>query len=223
MANSNSTTSTPKKFSSGSTQKPSSAQNEKIAALEAQVKMLTELLMAQQGATQQVVVPSRMNEEVTVVHLVENADGLRTHIELSNMTIDFRKFGEERTLPLMVFEELVGKYRSFFERGVLAVGDSNVDIAKRYGLKVTTQYPLNRELIDRLGAMSMTELEELYNKLGDGHRKFILEQWRRKCLQKNPAFRDIRKLEVLNRLSDGAMDSVMLDIRMEGAKKSSDK
>ena len=222
MAN---TTAQPPKKSSGTTTKTNN-QNEKIAALEAQIKMLTDLLMAQQTA--QATAPAaqpaagKRFEEVTVVHMVERAEGLRTHIELSHMTIDFRKFGEERTLSLMDFEELVGKYRSFFERGILAVGDGEVDVAKRYSIKVTTEYPINRDLIKKLGTMSMTELEELYTKLGEGHRKFILEQWRRKCLQNNPNFKDIRKLEVLNRLSDGAMESVILDMRTQSEKEKID-
>lgn len=101
MAN---TTAQPPKKSSGTTTKTNN-QSEKIAALEAQIKMLTDLLMAQQTAQglAPVTQPAagKRFEEVTVVHMVERAEGLRTHIELSHMTIDFRKFGEERTLSLM--------------------------------------------------------------------------------------------------------------------------
>lgn len=207
-------------------EKPTSADSKRIEQLEAQIELLTKMLMNQQGLNQQSVqaqAARKIDDEVTVVHLVQRVSGLRTHIQLSNMTIDFRNFGEERVLPLMVFEELVGKYRSWFEKGILAPGPEADDIARRYGLKVSTDFGVNKELIQKIPYMSLIELEEFYESVGQAHRDFILEQFRRGCVNKDPKYKDIHKLEMLNRISNGALDSVLLDITVERKRESMEK
>lgn len=207
-------------------EKPTSADNKRIEQLEAQIELLTKMLMNQQGLNQQSVqaqAARKIDDEVTVVHLVQRDSGLRTHIQLSNMTIDFRNFGEERVLPLMVFEELVGKYRSWFEKGILAPGPEAGDVARRYGLKVSTDFGVNKELIQKIPYMSLIELEEFYESVGQAHRDFILEQFRRGCVNKDPKYKDIHKLEMLNRISNGALDSVLLDITVERKRESMEK
>lgn len=207
-------------------EKPTSADSKRIEQLEAQIELLTKMLMNQQGLNQQSVqtqAARKIDDEVTVVHLVQRDSGLRTHIQLSNMTIDFRNFGEERVLPLMVFEELVGKYRSWFEKGILAPGPEAGDVARRYGLKVSTDFGVNKELIQKIPYMSLIELEEFYESVGQAHRDFILEQFRRGCVNKDPKYKDIHKLEMLNRISNGALDSVLLDITVERKRESMEK
>ena len=207
-------------------EKPTSADSKRIEQLEAQIELLTKMLMNQQGLNQQSVqaqAARKIDDEVTVVHLVQRDSGLRTHIQLSNMTIDFRNFGEERVLPLMVFEELVGKYRSWFEKGILAPGPEAGDVARRYGLRVSTDFGVNKELIQKIPYMSLIELEEFYESVGQAHRDFILEQFRRGCVNKDPKYKDIHKLEMLNRISNGALDSVLLDITVERKRESMEK
>ena len=190
--------------------------DDKIAKLEAQIALLTQMFMTQKGVVPAAPAASKkMDDEVTIVHTFQCAPGLRTHIELSNMTIDFRDFGEERTLPRMYFEELIGKYRSWFEKGILAPGPEAGDIAKLYNLKVSTQIGFSADTLKKLSGLSVYELETLFTKLNPTHREVILEMFRRGCLEKNPAYKDIHKLEMLNRVSGGALDSVLGDIKYE--------
>lgn len=190
--------------------------DDKIAKLEAQIALLTQMFMSQKGVAPATPAASKkMDDEVTIVHTFQCAPGLRTHIELSNMTIDFRDFGEERTLPRMYFEELIGKYRSWFEKGILAPGPEAGDIAKLYNLKVSTQIGFSADTLKKLSGLSVYELETLFTKLNPTHREVILEIFRRGCLEKNPAYKDIHKLEMLNRVSGGALDSVLGDIKYE--------
>ena len=203
-------------------EKPTSADSKRIEQLEAQIELLTKMLMNQQGLNQQSVqaqAARKIDDEVTVVHLVQRDSGLRTHIQLSNMTIDFRNFGEERVLPLMVFEELVGKYRSWFEDGILAPGPEAGDIARRYGIKVSSEFGINKDLLAKLPNMDLYELEKFFESVGSVHRELILEQFRRGCIKNDPKYKDIHKLEMLNRVSNGALDSVLLDITVERKKK----
>ena len=188
-----------------------------IAALNARMEQLMQLMSSGVlGANVAAQAPvSKVYNEVSLVHLVDRGPGLRTHIELSNLTIDLTTFGEERTLTLQQFEECVGKYRRWFEQGIIAPGADSGDLAKRYGLKVSSDFGIDKSYIERLGTMSVDELENFYNKLCDGHKAFIIEYWKRKLLAKSPdpKFKDMRKIEALNRISHGAMEGALLDIR----------
>ena len=213
---SNSATSAAKDKELEELKKQAAEDQKKIASLEEQIQKLITAMSAQMSATQGVSstpTPSKLYSEATLVHLVDRAPGLRTHIELSNLTVDLTKFGEERTLTLQQFEECVGKYRRWFDAGIIAPGADAGDLARRYGLTVSTNYGITKETMQRLGHMSYDELESFYTKLGEGHRAFIIEYWKRKVLAKDPAFSDIHKIEVLNRVSDGAMEGTLLDIR----------
>ena len=157
-----------------------------------------------------------LNEEVVLVHLKENAPGLTTHIELSNLTIDMSAFGEERTLDRRQAEELAGKYRKFFDRGVIAFGSGSEHLASKFGLKSISDYSyVNKDFVKKLGTLSLVELENLYNKLSDGHKQFVIEYFKRKILEKDPNFNNIHKIEMLNRVSDGAMSGTTLDMKRE--------
>lgn len=157
-----------------------------------------------------------LNEEVVLVHLKENAPGLTTHIELSNLTIDMSAFGEERTLDRRQAEELAGKYRKFFDRGVIAFGSGSEHLASKFGLKSISDYSyVNKDFVKKLGTLSLVELENLYNKLSDGHKQFVIEYFKRKILEKDPNFNNIHKIEMLNRVSNGAMSGTTLDMKRE--------
>lgn len=184
--------------------------DQRIAALEAQIKMLTALLQATNAGQQ---AQNSLTEEVTVVHLVSRAPGLTTHIELSTITLDLCEFGEERTLDRRQAEELAGKYRSLFENGTLAFGRGAEKMATKFRLKTVQDYSyLSTDFINRLAIMDFHELEDLYGKLCDGHRAFIIEYFKRKIAEgKDPRFSDPIKIETLNRISNGAMESVLVD------------
>ena len=157
-----------------------------------------------------------LNDEVTLVHLIENAPGLTTHIELSNITMDLSAFGEERTLDRRQAEEISGKYRKWFEKGIIAFGANGDELASKFGLKSVNDYSyINKNFVKQLGSLSLLELENLYKKVGDGHKKFIISYFKRKIVEGDPAFKDVHKIEMLNRVSGGAMSGTTLDLQRE--------
>lgn len=205
-------------------------QSAEIAALKAQIEMLTKMMAAGIGA--QAPAPAQSSsllEEVKVVHLRDCIPGTTTHIHLSNRDLDFSSFGATLTLDRRQAEELAGgTAKKFFDRGVIAFGEGSEEIAKTLGVKSMRDYEfMGSDFVKRLGTMNVYELEDIYNKLCDGLRGFIIEYFKRKILEKDPAFNDIHKIEVLNRLSDGAMSDVILDrqrdVANEAAKKSANK
>lgn len=205
-------------------------QSAEIAALKAQIEMLTKMMAAGMGTSPVTTAPkSSLLEEVKVVHLRDCIPGTTTHIHLSNRDLDFSSFGATLTLDRRQAEELAGgTAKKFFDRGVIAFGEGSEELAKTLGVKSVRDYEfMGSDFVKRLGTMSVYELEDIYNKLCDGLRGFIIEYFKRKILEKDPAFNDIHKIEVLNRLSDGAMSDVILDRQRdaanEAAKKSANK
>lgn len=194
-----------------------SGDSAEIAALKAQIELLTKMVMANQGGQAvQPIVNIPREDTVTIIHLKDyTGTNLKTHIELSNLTIDLRSFGEERVLTRQTFEELVGRYRGFFDRGTIAPGPDAGDVATRYGLKKITEMNIPDHFLANLSKMKPAELEELYLKLGEGHRRFMLEYWRRKVAEGVSAFKDLHKIEILNQASDGKMDSVIMELNLE--------
>lgn len=152
------------------------------------------------------------NDEITIVNLFDNAPGITTHIKLSNYTIDMSAVGETRTLTVQQFEELVGKYRSWFDRGVIAVGAGSEYYAKRNNLKMASDSLINSDFVRKLGTMSMSDVQDIYEKVCDGQKDFIVSYWKRKFIEKAPEFRDLRKLQILNGFTNNAFEYEIMDL-----------
>lgn len=152
------------------------------------------------------------DDEVVIVHLFDNAPGITTHIDLSNYSIDMAAFGETRTLTVQQFEELVGKYRSWFDRGIIAVGAGSEYYAKRNNLKMASESLINSDFIRKLGTMPMSDVQDIYEKVCDGQKDFIVSYWKRKFIEKVPEFRDLRKLQILNGFTNNSFEYEILEL-----------
>lgn len=190
---------------------------ERIASLEGQVQQLMELLKLTTAA--KVEVPQTKEDVIKIVHLVECGPDLRTIIKLSNVEINMTSFGEERTLSVAQFEELVGKYRSWFKSGVIAVHGDYEDKARFYGLQTTKNYPVKSDFMNSIGSKTMEQIENVYKRLPEAGRLSINGLFLREARAGNPKFCDIRKLEVMNRLSDGAFTQVIAEITRKNQNK----
>lgn len=152
------------------------------------------------------------DDEVVIVHLFDNAPGITTHIDLSNYSIDMAAFGETRTLTVQQFEELVGKYRSWFDRGIIAVGAGSEYYAKRNNLKMASESLVNSDFIRKLGTLPMSDVQDIYEKVCDGQKDFIVSYWKRKFIEKAPDFRDLRKLQILNGFTNNSFEYEILEL-----------
>ena len=151
-------------------------------------------------------------EYVTIVHLLENYPDISTHIELTGCTIDFHTLGEERSLTWSQFEDLAGKFKNLFDMDVIALSEEDSDLVTRYNLKTVQDNMLNRFYLENLPNMKTEDLEALYNKLSTMHKKFIIGYWQRKFFEGDNRFRDRRKIEMLNALSNESMQSVVMEL-----------
>lgn len=183
---------------------------EQIKQQNAQIALLLQMMQQTQSNTTNM---TSYGQTVKIIHLVQRAPGLTTYIQLSNLVITMSDFGEERTLNLQQFEELIGKYRSWFNTGMISVAAGYEDVASTYGLKTAKDYPIDSSFIKDLGTMDMQTLEDVFPKLPQSGKDFIVSYWNRKAMAKDPAFCNIRKLETLDRISDGGCQQVLVDLK----------
>lgn len=187
-----------------------------VDALQQQNTMLMQMVLELKNNNNNNSTQKEPERNITIVHLRENMSGITTHIELSNLTIDLVKFGEERHLTLAQAEELAGKHRKFFEYGYIAFGPGCEDLATNFGLPTVKSYPyLTKDFMEKLHGMDSAALRDLYPKLSEAHKTFIIEYFKRKVAEGDPVFKNPTKIETLNSLSDGAMENILLDFKRE--------
>ena len=195
-------------------------QNDKIAKLEAQVEQLMALLKIQMGdnGSRASSAPS-VTDTIKIVHLVERAPGLKTLIHLGNGTvITMTKFGEERTLSIPQFEEILGKYRGWFDMGMIAIHKDYEDKAKYYMMDTAAQYPINSDFFREIKKKSMADIESVYPRLPKAGQDSLCSYWHRMAREGDRHFADIRNLETMNRLSDGAFTQLIAEINAKNNK-----
>lgn len=153
---------------------------------------------------------STPSTDVTLVYMSNSLGVIQTNNTILNCT----RFGEEFVLPRSEFDAIVGKYRHWFDEGILAVSDKNIDVAAAKGLKTDKEYGMSSAILERLGSMSANELEALWEKTNiDSHRLCITTFYKRKFIEnKEPGYRDRVKIDLLNRLTDGGFNRESLEI-----------
>jgi hypothetical protein len=184
------------------------------AELEAYIKQLEEKLdavLAAQGkqveakpapAPTPSYVPT--STDVTVVYTSHS----KGHMEGNQFSIDANVYGEEFTLSRTQFDELAGKYRHWFEKGILAVSCKSAAVAAAKGLPIDKDNGLSVEELHNLGSMTPAQIEELWNKCKfPGLRMSIVTYYKEKFLEGAPGYRERARVDVLNRLTEGGFDA----------------
>lgn len=129
------------------------------------------------------------------------------HLEGKLFSIDASVYGEEFTLSRGQFDELVGKYRRWFEMGILAVSYRNIDVAAAKGLPTDRDNGLTVKELHSLGKMSTEQIEKLWEKANSENlRMSIVTYYKDRYLANEPGYRDRARVDCLNRLTNGGFD-----------------
>jgi len=138
--------------------------------------------------------------DVTIVYCSESMG----YVKLSNIELYFNHYGDEYTLSRSQFDELVGKYRRWFDRGVLAVSYRDCSVAAAKGLPTDKEFGLTSAKLESIGRMNASQLEQLWNENSkSSHRDSIVCFYKRKFIEGDPKYRVREKVDLLNRLTDG--------------------
>ncbi|MBO7696982.1 MAG: hypothetical protein J6T10_30500 [Methanobrevibacter sp.] len=181
-----------------------------IAELEAKLKSKNkEEIKETQEVQKEIVVQPRYVEvqknrdDVTLVYCSDSLG----YAKISNMELNFTRFGEQFQIPRYQFDELVGKYRSWFDRGILAVGSDCVDIAVAKGIPTVDEFALDSKKLNAIGNMSSTEIEDLWNHTTRiEHKRSIVTFVKRKFIDGDPKYHNREKIDLFNRLTNGGFN-----------------
>lgn len=174
----------------------------KIAALEAQLAA-KEVACATDGSVASVEPNVTFSVPSTDVTIVYCSDSLG-FAHISNMDLNFNRYGEEFILSRSQFDEFVGKYRSWFDRGVLAVSYDNLKVAIAKGLRTDKEIGLDYAKLSSLGVMSVADLEKLWDSLSlDSQKESVVSYFKRKFIEGDVNFKVREKIDLLNRLTKG--------------------
>lgn len=141
------------------------------------------------------------NTEVKLVYLSESLG----HIETSNVSLDVSRYGETFSLPRSSMDEVVGKYHSWFDKGILAIADANADYAADKNLRVASEFHLTALKLDKLGTMTPEEITKLWKdpSLTSAQRGAIVRSYKQHFINGDKGYQDIGRVSVLNTLTDG--------------------
>ena len=171
------------------------------ADLEAQIELLkAQLALAQQNAAMMAQPQPSATGDVAVVYCSDSLG----YAKISNMELHFTRYGEEFVMSRTQFDELVGKYRSWFDRGVLTVSYKNADVATAKGLRTDREVALDAATLESIGRMNTAQLTALWEKSTlPAQKESIVCFYKRKFIEGSDAYRNREKVDLLNRLTNG--------------------
>lgn len=152
-------------------------------------------------------VPSTVDTINGDVSLVYTSDSLGV-VKVGNTELNCTRYGEEFVLSRQQFDEVVGRYRDWFDSGVLSVSPRNIAVAAAKGLRTSDELGLTANILNSLGTMSVEQIESLWKSLTlDSQRLSIVTFVKRKIIEKNTDFYNREKIDLLNRLTNGGFNS----------------
>ena len=197
------TTSTKKTTKDSTLEKQLASMLEVINNLQKKIDSLEAEKASMNMSKQPNIVVTAPSTDVTLVYMSDSLGVVMTN----NVTLNCTRFGEEFVLSRSDFDAIVGKYRSWFDGGILAVSYKNVDVAVAKGLKTDKEYNIDSAAFAKMGSMTVSELEKFWqeNPL-KSHRQSIVTYFKRKFIEGDEKFRDRAKIDLLNRLTNGGFD-----------------
>lgn len=163
-------------------------------------EMQAQLLKAQSAPAAQPVY-SATTSDVTLVYASTSPGYL--FVEGSGLSLHCTKYGETFSLSRSQLDALVGKYRAWFEQGILALADKDSAVAAEKGVYTFSQLKLGTETLARLGSMSAGDLESLWNSLTmDSQKESLVLFYKQKFIEGAAGYKDRSKIDMLNRLTN---------------------
>ena len=144
------------------------------------------------------------NGKIKIYHMQEMIGGLETYIKLTDTQRSLRKMGQVCTFTPEQFEELEGKYRRFFDKGIIALGAEHMDLAEMYDLPIydaKTKAQYNSDILKKVVNYNYEQLSNFYNNLSKNNQNAFLQYWLGKVYDKEEGYYDVEKMHWLETIS----------------------
>ena len=176
------------------------AQMAAMLALNTQLQAQIQELQKNQNSVAVPVRSASASDDVTIVYCSDSLG----YAAINGLELHFTRYGEEFVISRSQFDQLVGKYRKWFNQGILTVSEKNIDVAAAKGLKTDKEVGLDSKTLFSIGNMSVTQLENLWNSLTlKSQKESVVSYIKRKFIEGDPKFMVRDKIDLLNRLTDG--------------------
>lgn len=151
------------------------------------------------------------NRMVEIIHLADRADGITTTLFLSDgRSLSFRKYGDSARIRYFELQQLLSAYYDLFrENRTFTLGAKDQDIAEAERLPSFDDKCLTKEEVRNLLTLPASKLADIYTRVCDTHKQLILSTWQRGYFaNENPGYKDLDKINALNKVSDFALRTV---------------
>lgn len=168
-------------------------------------EMLEQLLSSKSESS---VVNTGTPDTWTLVHLQECDRRLPTVFSVNGKMHYFTTFGETKKFPVSDLGNIIAQYRSYFVRGVFALGND----CEQYKYEIPSDImmiPFPESFFKNITNLSDEDFERNISKLVPEQILQIANVWRNRFFQKKSEYRNINKIKILNKYTDGFMKPVL--------------
>lgn len=156
---------------------------------------------------------SRWNKTCTLVHLLETIPNLPTTIIVNGVPHNFSYFGERRQFRFEDMQQIVSKYRDYFERSVFTLGEDCSEFADDFALKVMDM-PMTLEQYRILESLPNEEFKSIIEGININQRILIAKTWIQRYYDNKPNYDNMDKIKILNKFTNGFMKSFLQELAM---------
>lgn len=175
-----------------------------IASLMEQIANLQKQIQENSKPTQQNNSVSIMDRPCTLIHLVECHPSLPTTIKVNNNEIRFTKFGEQRTFRFFDMQDIISRYREWFERGIFTLGNDCDDFKNEFGINFFDMpMPINK--YNTIAELPITEFKRIVSNMNYNQSVFLAKTWVDRYQKHIRGYDNIEKIRILNKKTNGFM------------------
>lgn len=190
---------------------------DKTSELEAKIASLEQLLAKAESAIStltsqniqhsQPTYTQQLTNDVTLVYASVSPGYI--FVEGAGLSLHCTRYGESFVLSRSQLDAIIGKYRHWFDQGILAIADKDYKVAVEKGVRTFGELSLSPQQLDRLGDMTSSEIEKLWHSVDHAQKQGIVGYYKRKFIENAPGYRDRERVDTLNRLSgDGFLREI---------------
>ena len=180
----------------------------KINELEEIIKQLSAKLSVPSQPQNVVVNGQIMDKPCTLIHLWECVPSLPTTIYVNGNQFTFVNYGEKRKFRFADMQNIVSRYRDFFQRGVFTLGSDCDEFKDDFGVSVMS-IPMTKAQHQKLAVMPFEEFSDLIKSLNASQKTIIAKTWLKRCEEGQSGYNNKQKIILLNEESGGMLEPLL--------------
>ena len=180
----------------------------KINELEEIIRQLSAKLSVPSQPQNVVVNGQIMDKPCTLIHLWECVPSLPTTIYVNGNQFTFVNYGEKRKFRFADMQNIVSRYRDFFQRGVFTLGSDCDEFKDDFGVSVMS-IPMTKAQHQKLAVMPFEEFSDLIKSLNASQKTIIAKTWLKRCEEGQSGYNNKQKIILLNEESGGMLEPLL--------------